>query len=276
MNYHWPAKKKPFFFAPRCFHRLNYYLGKTDFFLRIFLILSVRFLRRNMRQDCCNPSPIVYSFYTERRAQNINLTENIQIKFYFMKDARKYRDMAWFTNLFNSSPAVRQELTGIFLSSFDSILTSKSPVRVLCRLLRHNHNDSSLFFSKVLYNVLDDTVFKVRISRTHSKQHNAVFGHHILACLENEAVFNLSKIEAHFDSVQKLLCSAKYLCALLRDVELAEVTSQCFTEESFYVTRLLWNWPINSHNGWNKLRYKSPEIILSNDVSMHLVSVYAW
>lgn len=95
MNYHWPAKKKkPFFFAPRCFHRLNYYLGKTDFFLRIFLILSVRFLRRNMRQDCCNPSPIVYSFYTERRAQNINLTENIQIKFYFMKDARKYRDMA--------------------------------------------------------------------------------------------------------------------------------------------------------------------------------------
>ena len=54
-------------------------------------------------------SPIVRSIYTERLGQNINLTENIQIKFYFvkiliqffiLKDARKYRDFRLKTTLY--------------------------------------------------------------------------------------------------------------------------------------------------------------------------------
>ena len=100
---------------------------------------------------------------------------------------------------------MRLELAGVFLGAFYSIFAPKSSVRVLGGLLRNDHNNSPVFLSQVLHIVLNDARFEERVSRAHSKQYYTVVRHHILACLENEAVSKLSKTENHFESKRFLL-----------------------------------------------------------------------
>ena len=123
----------------------------------------------------------------------------IKVRYFHLDREQFTANISVLTYFFDCSPAMRLELAGVFLGAFYSIFAAQSSVRVFCGLLWYNHYDSPLFLAQVTHIVFNDARFEVRISRAHSKQNYTVVRHHFLACLENETVFNLSKIENHFD-----------------------------------------------------------------------------